>query len=229
MPTALRRGTLQLTALALAFGAALFLSAAPALADAGGHVKDRGIAKKIRRMSVGGEGLPGLFVANVYGESARTRAPADVEANNAMFGPGYRQRPGPGRVDQYKLRRGRLLPLVEQPQPPRADRAPLQRHPARRAAPAGARSDADRHRSGSTASYPACGSRPRSSRATWRWGRDGRPGGRAQRAGGVGGQGAGRHGRQPELAPDADVNINPLNPVIGIPARSARTRTWSRR
>jgi beta-N-acetylhexosaminidase len=31
-----------------------------------------------------------LFVANVYGESARTSAPADVEANETMYGPGIR-------------------------------------------------------------------------------------------------------------------------------------------
>ena len=85
----------KLTPIVLALVAAIALAAAPAAAAG-----DRGIAKKIRRMSLE-EKVGQLFVANVYGESARTGAPADVEANNAMYGPGIDN--ARDLIDKYKL------------------------------------------------------------------------------------------------------------------------------
>ena len=60
------------------------LAVAPAAAAG-----DRGVERKLRGMTLE-EKVGQLFVANVYGESARTTAPADVEANETMYGPGIR-------------------------------------------------------------------------------------------------------------------------------------------
>ena len=70
---------------ALLTAAALAAAAVPAGAGHGG--KDRRIVERIRHMSLE-EKVGQLFVANVFGESAGTRDPADVEANHAMYGPG---------------------------------------------------------------------------------------------------------------------------------------------
>lgn len=50
---------------------------------------DRAIERKLRRMILE-EKVDQRFVANVFGESARASAPDDVEANQAMYGPGIR-------------------------------------------------------------------------------------------------------------------------------------------
>jgi beta-N-acetylhexosaminidase len=76
-----------------AFAAAL-VAAAPAAA------KDRWIEKKIRHMTLEDK-IGQLFVANVYGESADTTNPADVAANQAMYGPEIRN--ADDLVDRYKL------------------------------------------------------------------------------------------------------------------------------
>jgi beta-N-acetylhexosaminidase len=75
--------------------AALALAAAPAAAAG-----EDGVERKLRRMSLE-EKVGQLFVANVFGESARTSAPADVEANQTMYGPGIRN--ARDLIDRYKL------------------------------------------------------------------------------------------------------------------------------
>jgi beta-N-acetylhexosaminidase len=72
---------------------ALLASAVPAAAS-------DGIAKRIRHMSLE-EKVGQLFIANVNGESAGTTAPADVDANQTMYGPGVRN--GAELIDKYKL------------------------------------------------------------------------------------------------------------------------------
>jgi beta-N-acetylhexosaminidase len=72
---------------------ALLVNAAPAAAG-------DGISKRIRHMSLE-EKVGQLFIANVNGESAGTTAPADVEANQTMYGPGVRN--GRDLIDRYHL------------------------------------------------------------------------------------------------------------------------------
>jgi beta-N-acetylhexosaminidase len=74
---------------------ALAISAAPAAA--GG---DRGIAKRIRHMTLE-EKVGQLFIANVNGERADTTAAADVDANHTMYGPGIAN--AEDLIDRYKL------------------------------------------------------------------------------------------------------------------------------
>ncbi|RJL32749.1 glycoside hydrolase family 3 protein [Bailinhaonella thermotolerans] len=79
---------------------AVLLSAAlapHAQADAGG---DRQIAEKIRRMTLE-EKVGQLFLANVYGETADTTNPADVTANQTLYGPDVRN--GNDLIAKYKL------------------------------------------------------------------------------------------------------------------------------
>jgi beta-N-acetylhexosaminidase len=69
--------------------AALTAFAAPTAAFAGGdgnRSTDRSISTTIRHMTLR-EKVGQLFVANVYGESADTTSPDDVAANQAMYGP----------------------------------------------------------------------------------------------------------------------------------------------
>ncbi|MDH2428426.1 glycoside hydrolase family 3 protein [Sphaerisporangium sp. TRM90804] len=76
----------------------LWAGAAPvAHADRG---KDPWILGKIASMSLE-EKVGQLFVADVYGESGDTTAPADVAANQAMYGPDVRN--GDDLVAKYKL------------------------------------------------------------------------------------------------------------------------------
>jgi beta-N-acetylhexosaminidase len=74
--------------------AASVASAAPASA------KDDWIEKKIRRMTLE-EKVGQLFVANVYGESVDTTNPADVAANQTMYGPGISN--AEDLIDRYRL------------------------------------------------------------------------------------------------------------------------------
>jgi beta-N-acetylhexosaminidase len=73
--------------------AALLVYAVPAEAS-------DGIAKRIRNMSLE-EKVGQLFIANVNGESAGTAAPADVDANQTMYGPGVRN--GADLIDKYRV------------------------------------------------------------------------------------------------------------------------------
>jgi beta-N-acetylhexosaminidase len=85
----------------LGVGAAFVVALIPAAAaSAAGHGQDRWIAKKIRAMSLE-EKVGQLFVANVFGERADTTAPADVAANQAMYGPEVSN--AQDLVDAYKL------------------------------------------------------------------------------------------------------------------------------
>ena len=65
-----------------------------------GHAKNHWIAKKIRGMSLA-EKVGQLFVANVYGERADTSDPEDVAANQAMYGPAISN--ANQLIDRYKL------------------------------------------------------------------------------------------------------------------------------
>ncbi len=71
--------------------AAFAAFAAPAVAlassEVGNRSTDRSISHTIRKMTLR-EKVGQLFVANVYGESAGTTSPDDVAANQAMYGPG---------------------------------------------------------------------------------------------------------------------------------------------
>jgi beta-N-acetylhexosaminidase len=99
-----RRPRMRLPGAVLAVGAALIVALVSAGSASGGGVvgngKDRWIVNKIRSMTLE-EKVGQLFVANVYGESADTTDPADVAANQAMYGPAI------GNADQliarYKL------------------------------------------------------------------------------------------------------------------------------
>jgi beta-N-acetylhexosaminidase len=62
--------------------------------------QDRWIDNTIRGMTLE-EKVGQLFVANVYGRTANTRDPADVSANQAMYGPGIRN--ANQLIDRYKL------------------------------------------------------------------------------------------------------------------------------
>jgi beta-N-acetylhexosaminidase len=64
------------------------------------HGNDRWIVKKIRGMTLE-EKVGQLFVANVNGQSADTTDPADVAANQAMYGPTIRN--AGELIDRYKL------------------------------------------------------------------------------------------------------------------------------
>ncbi|MEO3872778.1 glycoside hydrolase family 3 protein [Nonomuraea sp. B12E4] len=78
--------------------AATVLGATPAVqADDG---VDRWIRKKIASMSLE-EKVGQLFAANVYGESGDTTSPADVAANQTMYGPDIRN--GDDLIARYKL------------------------------------------------------------------------------------------------------------------------------
>ena len=70
-----------------AFAALAAPGAAAASGDGGVRSTDRSISTTIRHMTLR-EKVGQLFVANVYGESADTTSPDDVAANQAMYGPG---------------------------------------------------------------------------------------------------------------------------------------------
>ena len=81
------------------------LSASAAFAATGGSAgdgrgEDRWVVEKIRGMSLE-EKVGQLFVANVYGESADTTDPEDVASNQAMYGPAVRN--ADELIDKYKL------------------------------------------------------------------------------------------------------------------------------
>ncbi|WP_245765485.1 glycoside hydrolase family 3 protein [Nonomuraea jiangxiensis] len=76
----------------------MVLVATPAVRAEGGT--DRWIRKKIAGMSLE-EKVGQLFAANVYGESGDTTAPADVAANQTMYGPDIRN--GDDLIARYKL------------------------------------------------------------------------------------------------------------------------------
>ena len=100
-----RRSGMRLTGVVLAIGAALVAALLPAAGAAGAGAgtqggKDRWIVKKIRAMTLE-EKVGQLFVANVYGRAADTTDPADVDANQAMYGPGIRN--ADELIDRYKL------------------------------------------------------------------------------------------------------------------------------
>jgi beta-N-acetylhexosaminidase len=65
-----------------------------------GLSQDSWITRQIRGMTLE-EKVGQLFVANVYGESSDTTDPADVAANQAMFGPDIRN--GDDLIDAYNL------------------------------------------------------------------------------------------------------------------------------
>jgi beta-N-acetylhexosaminidase len=65
-----------------------------------GPAKDSRIVHAIRGMTLE-EKVGQLFVANIYGESADTSDPADVAANQAMYGPDIRN--AEELIDRYKL------------------------------------------------------------------------------------------------------------------------------
>jgi beta-N-acetylhexosaminidase len=67
---------------------------------AGAHDSDHWIVKTIRGMTLE-EKVGQLFVANVNGETADTNDPADVAANEAMYGPGIRN--ADELIDRYRL------------------------------------------------------------------------------------------------------------------------------
>ena len=83
--------------LALAAAVVLVAGAAPAVHAEG---KDPWILRKIASMSLE-EKVGQLFVADVYGESGDTTNPADVAANQAMYGPGVKN--GDDLIAKYKL------------------------------------------------------------------------------------------------------------------------------
>ncbi|MFG2074610.1 glycoside hydrolase family 3 protein [Nonomuraea maritima] len=84
--------------LTLATAVVLGVGTAPAAhAD---HGEDRWISDKIASMSLE-EKVGQLFAANVYGESGDTTDPADVAANQTLYGPDVRN--GMDLMDKYKL------------------------------------------------------------------------------------------------------------------------------
>jgi beta-N-acetylhexosaminidase len=95
------RRRLVLAVLALAALVASTSSATAAGTDGKqAHGNDRWIVKKIRGMTLE-EKVGQLFVANVNGQSADTTDPADVAANQAMYGPTIRN--AGELIDRYKL------------------------------------------------------------------------------------------------------------------------------
>jgi beta-N-acetylhexosaminidase len=84
----------------ITLAAALLLSTAPAAPAAGADNADPWIAKQIRRMTLEDK-VGQLFVANVYGESADTTNPTDVAANRAMYGPGISN--AKDLIEKYRL------------------------------------------------------------------------------------------------------------------------------
>jgi beta-N-acetylhexosaminidase len=78
-----------------AFALALGLAITP-----GAAAQDRWIGKTIRGMSLE-EKVGQLFVANVYGETANTKDEGDVAANQALYGEGIRN--ANQLIDRYKL------------------------------------------------------------------------------------------------------------------------------
>jgi beta-N-acetylhexosaminidase len=73
---------------------------APALALIVLASADPAVARDLERMTLE-EKVGQLFVANVFGETAGTTAPADVAANQAMYGPGIRN--ADDLIDRYRL------------------------------------------------------------------------------------------------------------------------------
>jgi beta-N-acetylhexosaminidase len=94
MLTCSRRSMNRLALVLLCIGTAFVAAAAPAAA------KDGWIDEKIRRMTLE-EKVGQLFVANVYGESADTTNPPDVAANQTMYGPGISN--AEELIDRYRL------------------------------------------------------------------------------------------------------------------------------
>jgi len=88
---------MRVRCLTLALLMLLLAGVPPASAAAGGQ---RFIEKKIRGMTLE-EKVGQLFVANVNGESAATSAPDDVAANQTMYGPGIDN--ADDLIDRYKL------------------------------------------------------------------------------------------------------------------------------
>lgn len=85
---------------AMAVAVVLGVGAVPAVANAHAGGKDPWILGKIASMSLE-EKVGQLFVANVYGESGDTTDPADVAANQVMYGPDVKN--GDDLIAKYKL------------------------------------------------------------------------------------------------------------------------------
>jgi beta-N-acetylhexosaminidase len=98
-----RRSRRRLVLAVLALAAVVASTSSATAAEMDGkqaHGKDRWIVKKIRGMTLE-EKVGQLFVANVNGQSADTTDPADVAANQAMYGPTIRN--ADELIDRYKL------------------------------------------------------------------------------------------------------------------------------
>jgi beta-N-acetylhexosaminidase len=98
-----RRSRRRLVLAVLALAAVVASTSSATAAEMDGkqaHGKDRWIVKKIRGMTLE-EKVSQLFVANVNGQSADTTDPADVAANQAMYGPTIRN--ADELIDRYKL------------------------------------------------------------------------------------------------------------------------------
>jgi beta-N-acetylhexosaminidase len=95
-----RRLVLAVLALAAAVVASTISATAAGIDGKQAHGNDRWIVKKIRGMTLE-EKVGQLFVANVNGQSADTTDPADVAANQAMYGPTIRN--AGELIDRYKL------------------------------------------------------------------------------------------------------------------------------
>jgi beta-N-acetylhexosaminidase len=192
--------------IALVIAAALL--AFPATAAARGHDQ---VDKRLRHMTLE-EKVGQLFVANVYGESAGTTAPEDVAANQAMYGPDVRN--ARDLIDRYKLGGIVLFRWTNNLSNPRQiaglsngiQRAGLRQ---RARIPLFVSTDQE-HGVVSRVWDPATrfpGSMTLGAGRRWS---------DAYAAAKVTGEELGALGINQNYAPVADVNVNPLNPVIGV-------------
>ncbi|MFG1709440.1 glycoside hydrolase family 3 protein [Nonomuraea sp. M3C6] len=192
-----------------ALAAAMVLGAAPAVhADDG---NDRWILNKIANMSLE-EKVGQLFAADVYGESGDTTNPADVAANQAMYGPDVKN--GDDLIAKYKL--GAILYFrwsnnLNDP-----------------VKTAGLSNDLQRAALAQPAKIPLLIATDQEHGAVYRLDEPftafpgqmalgaTRSAGHALAAGKVTGRELAALGINQDYAPVADVNINPGNPVIGV-------------
>jgi beta-N-acetylhexosaminidase len=194
--------------LALAAAVVLVAGAAPAVHAEG---KDPWILRKIASMSLE-EKVGQLFVADVYGESGDTTNPADVAANQAMYGPDVKN--GDDLIAKYKL--GALLYFRW---------ANNLNDPVKTA---GLSNDLQRAALAQRAKIPLLIATDQEHGAVYRLDEPFTPfpgqmalgatrsAGRALTAGMVTGRELTALGINQDYAPVADVNINPGNPVIGV-------------
>ena len=204
---ALRRRTALRTAFALAVAGMAGLGAAPAQAAG----KDPGILRMIEQMTLE-EKVGQLFVLQVYGKSADTTAPADVAANQKLYGVDNAQqliaKYQPGGIILYSVD----PPNVTDPRQVAHLTNGIQQAAMRTRVPIPGLIATDQEQGSVVSRIPApftqfpgsqalaAGRRPldayASSRIT----------GRELRAIGI----------NQNYAPDTDVNVNPANPVIGV-------------